>query len=82
MDSRQTLNTNETFAALLRKILEADEKAHLLVDDNGITRMEGFIKTVSTNTNAPFMILENGTTIPLHTIIAVNGVFRPDYSEC
>jgi hypothetical protein len=82
MDSRQTLGSRESFAELLRTIHEADEKAHLLIDDNGITRVEGYIETLSTNSTAPFIELENGLTIPLHQIIAVNGVFRPDYSEC
>ena len=82
MDSRQTLRVHETFAELLHRIFEAGDKAHLLIDDNGITRLEGFIDALTINNPSPFMVLENGTTVPLQTIVAVNGIFRPEYGEC
>ena len=30
----------------------------------------------------PVLILQDGLEIPLYSVIAVNGIFVPEYSEC
>jgi hypothetical protein len=82
MDARQTIEINESFSEMLQSLYKSGNKVYLLVDDNGITRAEGFIKTFNTTTDKPSIELDNGIKVTIETIIAVNGVFRADYSEC
>lgn len=82
MDTRKTLSENETFLKLIQDIFNARGKVSLLVDDNGITRAEGFINEIHTDEEPPYIELDNALKIAVKTIIAVNGTFLPDYSEC
>lgn len=82
MDKRQTLGANETFLALLQAAKQAGEKLHLLVDDGGIERREGWIKELHTDGESPVLLLQDGFSVRLHQVVAVNGVFRPEYGEC
>lgn len=82
MDCRHTLTTTETFLDMLKALHQSGQKAHLLIDDNGISRCEGFIKKMDSSNGTPFIELDNNTLITLDKIIAVNGVFRPEYGEC
>ncbi|HRN57779.1 MAG TPA: hypothetical protein PLL71_15075 [Agriterribacter sp.] len=81
MDTRITLDSKETFFTILKELHVAGTKASLLYDDNGLTRYEGLIRGV---TGAPVsvLLLQEGVEIPLSSVIAVNGIFAPDYSEC
>lgn len=81
MDSRITLNTTETFLEILQTAFQAKQKVNLLIDDCGVTRKEGLI-TVIHGTSPIFIELSDGCKIDLATIIAVNGIFRPEYGEC
>ena len=82
MDCRVTLNAGETFLELLTNSYKLGQKVSLLIDDGGMTRMEGVIKTINTNTSTPTIELVNGGVTSLDKIVAVNGVFRPEYGEC
>lgn len=82
MDSRITLNVNETFLETLETSFQQKEKVRLLIDNNGMTRTEGFINAIHKNASGISIEMDNGSRIDLKTIIAVNGIFRPEYGEC
>lgn len=81
MDTRMTLNNKETFLQILKDLRSTEAKASLLYDKNGLTRYEGLIMDI-TATPKPCLLLQDGLEIPLSSVIAVNGIFAPDYSEC
>jgi hypothetical protein len=82
MDTRETLPVNATFIAHLKEAYEFGSKVHLLIDDEGLMRAEGVIKALSTDSENPVIELEEGYKIAIRKIIAVNGVFLPEYGEC
>ncbi|MBO9684843.1 MAG: hypothetical protein J7502_19595 [Flavisolibacter sp.] len=83
MNCRVTLNENETFLELLKAFYHSKEKVHLLMDSNGIAREEGFIMNVNDSSPSSESIkMDNGLEIPVKNIIAVNGVFLPEFGEC
>ena len=82
MDSRKTLIVTETFQKMLLELYQSKTKASLLYDDHGLTRAEDYISEFKDNGADSYIILENGEKIPVHTIIAVNGTFLSQYSEC
>ena len=82
MDTRDTLKKNEAFLQVLESAHKAGSKVNLLLDDSGISRAEGIIVNVITDTQVPFIELKSGLKIALKSIVAVNGVFLPEYSEC
>lgn len=82
MDCRLTLKTSETFLDLLNASAQKKEKVNLLIDENGMTRMEGLIRAMHNNKGIVSIEMENGDKIELNKIIAVNGIFLPEYGEC
>jgi hypothetical protein len=82
MDSRLTLNIDETFLKILESSFEQKEKVNLLLDEGGITRAEGFILSIHKEPSRMSIELDGERTIDLKTIVAVNGIFRPEYGEC
>ena len=82
MDSRQTIDRESGFIELLKQLYHDGETASLLVDDNGLTRMEGLLTRVQTAETGAWIELDHSSTIPVKLIVAVNGTFHPDYSEC
>lgn len=83
MDCRVTLNVNETFLDLLKTFYHSKARVYLLVDDNGITREEGFIMKMDENNIPPEHIeMDSGLKIPVRKIVAVNGTFLPEFGEC
>ena len=82
MDSRATLNVDENFLEILETSFQKSEKVHLLLDENGMARAEGFISAIDKNSTAASIELDSQKKIELKTIVAVNGVFRPEYGEC
>ena len=83
MDCRVTLNENETFLELLKACFHLKEKVHLLVDNDGITREEGFIVNMNdSHVSSEYIEIDNGTEIPVKKIIAVNGIFLPEFGGC
>lgn len=82
MDSRITLPMNTTFLKILEACLQQEEKVHLLVDDNGLVRMEGLIDSIQKETSGIFIKLKDAGRADISAIVAVNGIFRPEYAEC
>ncbi|HEV7331722.1 MAG TPA: hypothetical protein VGN63_11850 [Flavisolibacter sp.] len=82
MDCRITLGAKETFEKLLNSAYHAGEKVNLLVDDNGLTRAEGFIQQMKKSDTSLVIELDNGMILPVGKIVAVNGIFLPAYGEC
>lgn len=85
MDQRQTFSN----LAELKAILEHDDFrgsiAHLIVDRDGLTRVSGDITGIETTIDGhDFIKIDNNdpTVVYLAEIVAVNGLFRSDYSEC
>lgn len=82
MDSRTTLKCNATFIDLLSNCMQTKTKVAMLLDNNGLIRAEGLIKTMEINATQPYIELQGGLKIALDTIRAVNGIFVASYSEC
>jgi hypothetical protein len=82
MDIRNTLKTNATFIEILSNCLEEKNKVAMLLDNNGLVRAEGIIKSINTEATEPFIEMQGGLRIVLATITAVNGIFVASYSEC
>jgi hypothetical protein len=82
MDKRSTLSTTETFIEKLKQYYDNRQKVSMIVDDGGMERMEGYIKSIHFDAQPPFFELQDGTKINPQYIIAINGTFLSDYSEC
>jgi hypothetical protein len=82
MDKRGTLSAKENFAEKLKNCHDSKEKVSMILDDGGLQRAEGIIKSIHFDAQPPFLELQDGRKINLHTVVAVNGTFLSDYSEC
>lgn len=82
MESRMTLRKNQTFSDILSLHKEQGDKVALLIDNNGLSRAEGKIKTMRNDVAQPYIELDNDQHIDIDTIVAVNGIFADPYSEC
>lgn len=84
MDKRETFGSLEKLKAILDKLRQEQEKASLLLDQEGLTRMEGFISSIDDqpDLSTTVVTLNGDAKILLRQIVAVNGQFRSDYSEC
>ncbi|WP_460686865.1 hypothetical protein [Niabella aquatica] len=82
MDQRDTLKPGESFDVLLQETLNNHERVRLLYDNNGLMRIEGIIRELNLECKNPYVILQDGQQIFMESIIAVNGRFRDNYTEC
>ncbi len=82
MDNRTTLKSGQSFLDLLMQLQNDNIKASMLLDCNGMIRAEGMISEIVMSDIAPYLKLQSGEKIDLSAIVAVNGIFSPDYSEC
>lgn len=84
MDQRDTFKDYQQLCSIFLNLQQQKQKTSLLIDDNGLTRIEGEITDVVTDAEITksLIIVDNKDSIPLEKIIAVNGLFRADYSEC
>jgi hypothetical protein len=82
MDLRNTLAQHETFMVILSECLSKNTKVALIVDHNGLERMDGKITFIESNNCEPYFKLDDGSVIFVKTVVAVNGIFLPSYSEC
>jgi hypothetical protein len=83
MDSRTTLKNNGNFIEILSACLKEKSKVAMLLDNNGLVRAEGFVKSIITEAvQPPYVEMEGGLRIVLSTITAVNGIFVASYAEC
>jgi len=82
MDKRTTLQVNETFAEILQDCQVNKSKVSILFDNSGLERAEGLIQQLELKDENPFIQMQDGMKILLHTIKGVNGYFDPLYAEC
>ena len=81
MDCRVTINNTSGFLQMLRSEFEAGRKVNFLIDSSGLERLEGVITSIEENAVCR-VNLDSGRSVELSHIVAVNGVFVSDYSEC
>jgi len=82
MDIRGTLSAHENFIGKLMQYYDNKEKVSMIIDDGGMERREGFITSLHLDAQPPLFELQDGTRINPQHIIAINGTFLSDYSEC
>ena len=82
MDSRITLQVDTTFLEILKSCLQQEAKVHLLIDENGLVRVEGLIDGIYKEASGAYIELKEGRRVEVRAIVAVNGIFRPEYGEC
>jgi hypothetical protein len=80
-DIRETLPEKGNFYEIILSLYQKRGLANILYDDNGLTRAKGYIKYLNEN-EFPYLILDNEVQINIISIVAVNGIFASDYSEC
>lgn len=81
MDQRQTFSDISELKNILIKLIEDKKNADFLIEKNGLTRLSGVINELKEGGDN--LIVVNGNSeIKLNDIIAVNGIFQSDYSEC
>lgn len=84
MDQRQTFQSFEELYTMLSALCNGNENVRLLADCEGITRVEGRVLHLE---RSPVIgkskaEIEGDVSLNLEQIIAVNGIFKSDYSEC
>lgn len=84
MDQRQVFNNDKELLSFVTLISSEKLKAFLLVDKDGLTRVEGAITLISEKDDIEntSINIDNRDTFLLKEIVGINGVFRSDYSEC
>jgi len=84
MDIRQTFSSEHELMEMLADLKAKQRDVALLVDRDGLSRAAGKITALAADnlTNSVTVSLNNDNTYELTEIIAVNGIFRSDYSEC
>lgn len=82
MDKRLTLATHESFLKTLQKAYQSGEMVYLLIDDHGISRVEGCIKKFYNDALDPCFEMDNGLKIAAKSVVALNGVFLSEFGEC
>jgi hypothetical protein len=81
-DIRETLPANGNFYEIILSLYQKKETINILYDDKGLTRANGSINYLSEDKEHPYLVLDNGVQINIPSIVAVNGIFASDYSEC
>jgi hypothetical protein len=81
-DVRETLPVKASFFDMVKSLYQKQETIHVLYDENGITRANGVIAQLCEQDDRSYFVLDNGTQIYIKTLVAVNGIFASDYSEC
>lgn len=82
MDQRTTFRDYTELFGLLENLRGV--KASFLLDHEGLTRLDGTVTSL-TQAGDPaqsMLVLDDGPSFRLAQVIAVNGTFRWDYSEC
>lgn len=84
MDSRGIVVNPAIFFSMLADRLKYKDRVSLLVDQEGITRVEGYISHIrlATDVLQAEVSMDSGYRFIIGQVIAVNGIFRSDYSEC
>ena len=84
MDQRQTFKDSDQLFSYITDIFQRQQHASLLIDRNGLERVEGKITSIDPHTDVDKTIFLVNDTIPvsINEIVGINGLFRSDYSEC
>lgn len=84
MDKRETFDDLQKLKAFLKTLWQQQSKASFLIDDNGLIRIDGVVSFIDEQADLNFAIvtIDGDNNILLKQIIAVNGQFRSDYTEC
>lgn len=82
MDRRTTFQDFPELFELLASL--QGTRASFILDHEGLTRMDGTITAIrqAGDVQRSEFVLDGGPTFSLAQVIAVNGLFRWDYSEC
>jgi hypothetical protein len=81
MDKRETFDNTDSLKNILAGLYQQKQKASFLIDQDGLTRLEGIITDMHQQDDAT-TITVGDKLIRIKQIIAVNGIFRGDYTEC
>ena len=84
MDQRHTFKDAAELLSIIQELYTRKEKAALIIDRHGLTRVQGSLLKVDIRNNIgdTVIVMEGPDPITLDQVIAVNGIFRSDYSEC
>ena len=82
MDCRLTIGENETFRGILTECMASGERVDMILDENGLDRASGRVKSVFDEDGRGFLEMEDGRKIGINTVVAVNGVFAAAYAGC
>jgi hypothetical protein len=84
MDQRQVFKNEQELLLIVSSISNEDLVAYLLIDKDGLTRIEGKITSLIKNDDIEntSIVVNDSVNILLKEIIGINGAFRSDFSEC
>jgi len=84
MDQRITFKDYQQLLSIFLNLQQQQQQAALLIDDEVLTKIEGKITGIQQNDDIgkSAITIDNKGHINLEQVIAVNGLFRDDYSEC
>jgi hypothetical protein len=85
MDQRSTFGNLDQLLDIITGLFKEKSRASLIIDKEGLTRMEGLITKVERNDGSvgkTIVHLHPSENFTLNDVIAINGIFRSDYSEC
>jgi hypothetical protein len=84
MDQRATFESLSQLLSIVSDLFVQKQNASFLVDINGLTRMEGKISFIKRekDVSKTTITIDNRSEITINQIVAVNGLFHSDYSEC
>lgn len=81
-DRRKTLAHNASFYSIVAECFNRGQSVHLLYDQGGLQRASGRVIRIDPPGPQCTFTLHSGQRIQLNSLIAVNGVFADDFSEC
>jgi hypothetical protein len=84
MDQRATFESLSQLLLIVTDLFVQKQNASFLVDINGLTRIEGKISFIKRekDVSKTTITIDNRSEITINQIVAVNGLFHSDYSEC
>lgn len=83
MDQRETFSNEAELLSVISRFFEQKLLVSLLIDQQGLSRIEGYISAIEISDDIrKTTITVSDNKISLEEIIAANGLFRSDYSEC
>ena len=84
MDIRQTFASTEELSEILTDLKATNADVAMLIDRDGLFRAAGKITDIRADDlkGGITVLLNEDSAYLLTDIVAVNGIFRSDYSEC